>query len=102
MSDTIKVRAKAKDGVIKGKALIQHPMETGTRKNKSGELIPAHHITELTIAKGDETVMAVHWGPAVSKDPYLAFNFKGDSGDTFTLSWVDNQGNSDSIETTVK
>lgn len=102
MSETIKVRAKAKDGVIQGKALIQHPMETGTRKDKKGELIPAHFIQKLTIAKGEEEIMVANWGPAVSKDPYIAFNFKGGSGDTFTLTWVDNKGETDSVETTVK
>ncbi|RLA36769.1 MAG: thiosulfate oxidation carrier complex protein SoxZ, partial [Gammaproteobacteria bacterium] len=48
-------------------------------------------------------VMTAQWGPAVSKNPYLAFKFKGAKpGDTVKLSWVDNKGKSDSIEAKVK
>jgi sulfur-oxidizing protein SoxZ len=39
----------------------------------------------------------------VSKNPYLAFKFKGaKAGDTVKLAWVDNKGESDSTETQVK
>lgn len=38
------------------------------------------------------------WGPAVSKDPYLEFKFKGGSkGDPLAVSRVDNEGQSDSM-----
>ena len=38
------------------------------------------------------------WGPAVSKDPYLKFSFKGGkAGDDLKVSWVDNKGTSDSL-----
>ncbi|MGD8853473.1 MAG: thiosulfate oxidation carrier complex protein SoxZ, partial [Gammaproteobacteria bacterium] len=41
-------------------------------------------------------------GPAVSKNPYLSFKFTGaKAGDSLTLSWVDNKGESDSIETKI-
>ena len=99
---TIKVRAKAKDGIIAGKALIKHPMDSGLRKNKKGEIIPGHYITQLSITNSDTTLLTANWGPAVSKDPYIAFNFAGKSGDQFTVSWVDNKGETDSKDVTVK
>ena len=47
--------------------------------------------------------MTANWGPAISKNPYLSFRFTGGAaGDTVTLSWVDNKGEKDSAETTVK
>jgi len=47
--------------------------------------------------------MVAQWGVAVSKNPYLSFKFKGAAaGDTVKVSWVDNKGDSDSAETTVK
>ncbi len=46
--------------------------------------------------------MTANWGPAVSKNPYLAFGVKGaKAGDTLKLSWVDNKGNTESEETTL-
>jgi sulfur-oxidizing protein SoxZ len=100
---TIKIRAKVQGDVTTVKALIQHPMETGQRKDKkTGKLIPAHFIQEVTCDHNGTNVMTALWGPAVSKNPYLSFKFKGaKAGDSLKLSWVDNKGESDSIETKV-
>ncbi len=103
MAKSIKIRAKAKGGVVTVKALMNHPMETGLRKDKkTGKLIPAHHIQEVTAKAGDTTVMTAVWGGAISKNPYLSFKYPGGKGDSLSLSWVDNKGNSDSMTTKVK
>jgi sulfur-oxidizing protein SoxZ len=103
MAKSIKIRAKEKGGVVTVKALMNHPMETGLRKDKkTGKLIPAHHIQEVTAKAGDATVMSAVWGGAISKNPYLSFKYKGAKGDSLTLSWVDNKGQSDSMTASVK
>ena len=103
MAKSIKLRAKASGGSVTVKALMNHPMETGLRKDKkTGKMIPAHHIQELTAKAGDTTVMTALWGGAISKNPYLSFKYSGAKGDSLTLSWVDNQGGSDSEMTKVK
>jgi sulfur-oxidizing protein SoxZ len=101
---SIKMRAAAKDGVTTIKALISHPMETGTRKDKkTGEKIPAHFIQEVVCEHNGNAVMTAQWGPAISKNPYLSFRFSGGNvGDSVKLSWVDNKGNSDSAEESIK
>jgi sulfur-oxidizing protein SoxZ len=103
MAKSIKLRAKAKKGIVTVKALMNHPMETGLRKDKkTGKLIPAHHIQEVMAKSGDSPVMTAVWGGAISKNPYLSFKYKGAKGDQLTLSWVDNKGGSDSITAKVK
>ena len=99
----IKIRAKLKDDVTTVKALMTHPMETGLRKDKkTGDKIPAHFIQEVTCEHNGNKVMTALWGAAISKNPYLSFKFKGaNKGDALKLSWVDNQGKSDSTETKV-
>ena len=101
---SIKMRAKAADGVTTIKALISHSMETGTRKDKkTGKKIPAHFIQEVVCEHKGNKVMVANWGPAISKNPYLSFKFTGGaSGDTVKLSWVDNKGEKDSSQTTIK
>ena len=43
-------------------------------------------------------VFTAFWGPAVSKDPYVKFSFKGaKKGDDLKVSWVDNKGTTDSL-----
>ena len=104
MAKSIKLRAKAKDDVATVKALISHPMETGQRKDKkTGKLVPAHFIQEVVCEHKGNKIMTANWGPAISKNPYLSFRFTGAAaGDTVTLSWVDNKGEKDSSEATVK
>jgi len=100
---SIKIRAKAKKGVVTVKALISHKMETGLRKDKkTGKVIPAHFIEAVDCEHNGAAVMNAEWGVAVSKNPYLSFKFAGKSGDAVKLSWTDNLGKSDSLETKVK
>ena len=100
---SIKIRAKAKKGTVVVKALVNHVMETGLRKDKkTGKLIPAHFITEISATSGGKNVMDAAWGGAISKNPYLSFKYAGAKGDELTLSWMDNKGNSDSATATVK
>ena len=100
---SIKMRAKSSDGVTTIKALISHPMETGLRKDKkTGKPIPAHFIQEVVCEHNGNKVMTAQWGTAISKNPYLSFRFKGgNAGDTVKLSWVDNNGNTDSAEASI-
>ena len=100
---TIKLRAKESKGVVTVKAIIQHPMETGQRKNKkTGEKIPAHFIQQVICKANNDEVITINWGPAVSKNPYLTFAYMGSKGDVVELTWEDNQGNKDSLQGEVK
>jgi sulfur-oxidizing protein SoxZ len=81
-SNTIKLRATEADGQVTIKALITHPMELGTRKDaKTGELIPAHFIQDITVSHGGNAVVSGAWSAGVSKDPYLSVRFAGKNGD---------------------
>jgi sulfur-oxidizing protein SoxZ len=98
----MKIKAKMKDGRVEVKLLAKHPMETGLRKNKDGEKIPAHYIEKLTGEIGGRTAIIAHLGPAVSKDPYLKFYAEGAAGELVRCVWSDNRGESTSAETKVK
>ncbi len=101
---SIKIRAKSKGDTTTVKALMRHTMETGTRKNKkTGKLIPAHFIQEVTAESGGKTVLTALWGSAVSKNPYISFKFSGgNKGDEVKISWTDNKGASDSQTAKIK
>jgi sulfur-oxidizing protein SoxZ len=96
MASTIRVRATSSGETTEVQALIQHPMDSGYVKDAKGETIPPHFIQELTFEHGGNSVFVADWGPAVSKDPYVKFSFKGGKkGDDLKISWVDNKGQSD-------
>lgn len=98
MASTIRVRATSSGDTTEVQALIQHPMDSGYIKNAKGELIPPHFIQQVTVEHNGKAVFVADWGPAVSKDPYLKFAFKGgNKGDDLKIGWTDNKGASDSL-----
>jgi sulfur-oxidizing protein SoxZ len=98
MAGTIRVRAVSSGDTTEVQSLIRHPMDSGFVKDSKGALIPAHHIEVVQFEHAGKTVFTALWGPAVSKDPYLKFSFKGGKkGDDLKVSWVDNKGESDSL-----
>jgi sulfur-oxidizing protein SoxZ len=103
-SNTIRVRAQLQDGVTTVRALINHPMETGQRKDsKTGQLVPAHFISEVQSEHNGTPIVTALWSVAVSRNPYLSYQFRGaNKGDTLKVSWVDNTGDSDSTEVTIE
>ena len=93
MADPMKIRANAIGDSTEVKVLMSHEMETGQRKDAQGKTIPAWHITTVTATYNGKTVLAAEWGPAVSKNPFLSFKFKGGAkGDKVQIAWVDNHG----------
>jgi sulfur-oxidizing protein SoxZ len=98
----MKIRATSKDGVTEVKVLMNHVMETGLRKDPSGEIIPALFINEVTAKLNDKVVMQAQWSQAVARNPYVAFKIKGGkSGDKVTVSWTDSSGDARTDEATV-
>lgn len=103
MASNIKIRAKLKGETVEVKALMNHPMETGMRKDKkTGELVPAHFIREVVAKSGDRTVLTALWSGGISKNPYIAFKFTGAAkGDSVSLTWTDNQGGTETATTEI-
>lgn len=103
MAGPMKIRATAQGEFADIKVLMNHPMETGQRKDpKTGQLIPAHFITNVTATVNGKPVLEAQWSQAVSKNPFLGFKVKGaKAGDKVSIAWVDNKGEHNSIETTV-
>jgi sulfur-oxidizing protein SoxZ len=98
---TIRVRAQEEGGVVTVRALITHPMETGTRKDSAGNAIPAHYIETVEAEVGGTAVMTAFWGATISRNPFFQFQFAGKKGDSLKLSWKDNKGESDSSESAI-
>jgi sulfur-oxidizing protein SoxZ len=102
MPDPMRIRATAQGDEVDVRVLMSHEMETGQRKDSSGKVVPAHYIATVTVTHAGKTVLAAEWGPAVSKNPYLQFKFKGGKkGDEITVTWVDNKGETRTDKATI-
>jgi len=93
MADPMRIRAQVQGDKTTVRVLMAHEMESGQRKDAAGKTIPAWFIQEVSAQHDGKTVLAAQWGPAVSKNPYLQFAFKGGkSGDKIVVTWTDNRG----------
>ena len=102
MADPMRIRAQAAGDKTTVRVLMAHEMESGQRKDTAGKTIPAWFIQEVTAQLNGKTVMTAHWGPSVSKNPFLQFTVKGaKAGDKVSVAWVDNKGDKRSDEATV-
>jgi len=102
MPDPMKIRANLVGDSTEVKVLMMHEMETGQRKDAQGKTIPAWFIETVTATWNGRTVMSAQWGPAVAKNPFVAFKFKGGAkGDKIQIAWVDTRGEKRTDEATI-
>jgi len=93
MADPMRIRAQAQGDKVTVRVLVSHEMESGQRRDAAGKVIPAWYIENISATCNGKTVMSAQWGPAVSKNPFLQFAFKGaKAGDKVVVSWVDSKG----------
>ena len=93
MADPMKIRATMQGDKVLVRVLMSHEMETGQRKDGTGAIVPAHFIQQVTAVHGGKTVLSAEWGPAVSKNPFLQFQFAGGKpGEIVQITWTDNKG----------
>ena len=93
MADPMKIRAQLKGDVAEIRILMSHAMETGQRKDGSGNVIPAHFIQTMTVDVGGKRVVDGQIGGSVSRNPVFGFKVKGaKAGDKVVVNWIDNKG----------
>ena len=93
MGEPRKIRATLTGDTTEVKVLMNHEMETGQRKDAQGQIIPAWFIQTIGVTWNGKTVLSAQWGPAVAKNPFLSFKFKGGAkGDKIAVRWVDSRG----------
>ena len=89
----VKVPKSASAGeTITLKTLISHPMESGQRKDSSGNVIPRSIITRFTCEFNGQMVVDVTMEPAISTNPYFEFDATVPEAGEFKFTWYDDDG----------
>ena len=89
----MKIKAKAKAGVVKAKVQAKHEMLTYDVAKKKGK--DANFITYVIGKVGDKVVYELSSSQFLSKDPLFKFQFKTDGlkdGDKLEMTWTDLSG----------
>lgn len=78
--------------IVEVKTLVTHVMETGHRKDSSGNPVP-RDIINLFVAKfADKEVFRAEMGPGISANPYISFQMRVTEPGSFTFLWTDDAG----------
>ena len=89
----VRMPATAKAGdIIEVKTLISHDMESGQRKDASGQLIPRHIIKKFSAAFNGKEIFSADWYSAISANPFHAFQVRVPESGTFEFTWLDEDG----------
>ena len=96
MAGPMKMRATLAGGNTEVRVLMTHPMTTA----QSGQ--PLHFIQNVTVKLNGSAVIEAEVSQAVSRNPVFSFRLKGGAkGDKIEVTWLDNKGESNKIETAV-
>ena len=102
MAEPMKIRANLAGDFTEVKVLMNHEMESGQRKDAQGRIVPAWFIQTVTVTHNGRTVLDAQWGPAIAKNPFLSFRFKGGAkGEKVQITWVDNRNDRRTDEATI-
>src|SRR5262245_40804065 len=102
MADPMKIRTRLEGDVVDVRVLMAHPMETGQRRDTSGNVIPMHFIQTITAQINGKTVFQAETSQAIARNPVFGFKVKGaKAGDKLTITWTDNKGDKRTDEATI-
>ncbi|MCC7183350.1 MAG: hypothetical protein IOMNBAOH_02321 [Rhodocyclaceae bacterium] len=102
MTEPTRLRASLQGEKTVVRMQMTHDMETGQRRDGSGRTIPAWFIRELAVSHNGRIVLQAQWGPAIAKNPYLQFAFRGGrAGDRIQVRWLDSRGEQRTDETAI-
>jgi sulfur-oxidizing protein SoxZ len=76
------------------RVLVQHPMETGFRRDLNGQAIPLNVLNRLTCRYGGREVFSAELGSGVAANPYIAFYVAADQSGAIEVEWSDDRGDS--------
>jgi sulfur-oxidizing protein SoxZ len=74
------------------KTLISHPMETGLRKDSSGNVIPRRIINKFVCRYGGVVVFSADLHEAMAANPFFEFYLRGNESGKLQFEWHEDGG----------
>lgn len=89
----LQVAPRVKAGeAVEVRLLIQHPMETGYRRETDGRAVPMNVVSSLVCRLGAAEILRAEFGSGVSANPYLSFWIVPPASGELVVEWVDDAG----------
>ena len=102
MAEQIRIRCLAQGDITEIRVLMQHPMETGQRKDEAGQSIAMHFIQTFVIQHNGKPLVEGQLNTSISKNPLFLFKARNmKAGDKLNVAWVDSNGDKRQDEITL-
>jgi len=89
----VKVPKNARSGeIVSIKTKLKHPMETGWRENRNGQIVPRNRIYKFICTFNGGEVFRADLHSGVSADPYLMFPAEVTENGIFHFIWFEDGG----------
>ena len=93
MLGRLQVPPSVKKGeVFEVRVLVQHPMETGFRRDMNGTAIPINVVDKLVARVNGQEVFRAELGTGIAANPYLVFTARAEASGTVEVEWTDDRG----------
>lgn len=84
--------AAAKGEIFVVKTIIDHPMETGLRRDNQGNVIPRKIINRFVCRYDGEEVFIANLHEAISANPFLEFSLRATESGRLEFIWQEDGG----------
>ncbi len=102
MLGRVQVPAKVRKGdTFEVRVLVQHPMETGYRRDLNGEAIPAHIVDKMVCRIAGREVFSAELGTGIAANPYVVFYAIAQESGPVEVEWSDDRGEKGRATTTL-
>ena len=85
-------RSARRGEVLNVRVMISHPMETGYRRGADGALLERDIIGEFSCSQAGQTLFSAQLYPAISANPYLAFQLRAQTSGELIFRWQGDRG----------
>lgn len=93
MLGRVQVPAKVARGEpFEVRVLVQHPMETGYRRDLNGAAIPTNIVDRLVCRIAGREVFRAELGTGIAANPYLVFYAVAEESGPVEVEWSDDRG----------
>lgn len=81
-----------KGEVFEIRVLVQHPMETGFRRDMNGQAVALNIVDKLACRIGGREVFRAELGTGIAANPYIAFHAVAEASGEVEVVWSDDRG----------
>ena len=93
MTARVRVPKVAKKGeVVEIRCLLEHPSESGLRKDENGKLYPRNIVASFVCTYGGVEVIRGDLQRGISRNPYFSFWLRAEASGEIAFRWQDESG----------